>query len=459
MRIRYLLLIFFVVGFLFSFRILIPVAAAQTSSNPGAQPLSAERRAELETQLADLERQIAAQRDVLTSKQRESVSLERDVAILNAKIQEAKLSIRARNIVISQLGNDIRGKEQTIGVLSSKIDQGREALAQILRQTNELDEHTLAEFALNNQTISDFFSDLTTFALLKKELKESFADLGNAKEKTQSEKETLEEKQKEEIELKNIQLLQEKEIEDQEAEKKRILKVSKGIEKEYQKLITEKEQSAQAIRAELFQLRGSAAIPFEKAYEYAQLAEQKTGVRAAFILGIIATESNLGENLGSGTWRADMAPRDWNDFQAITGSLGLNPDQMPISARPCSRATREALGPGVPCGYGWGGAMGPGQFIPSTWLLYTDRISDLTGNRPANPWNPIDAFMGTALLSKDNGADKDTRAAERLAALRYLAGWKNATKPAYAFYGDQVMNYAADFDAKITILKNSESTN
>jgi membrane-bound lytic murein transglycosylase B len=103
--------------------------------------------------------------------------------------------------------------------------------------------------------------------------------------------------------------------------------------------------------------------------------------------------------------------------------------------------------------------MGPGQFIPSTWLLYTDRISDLTGNRPANPWNPIDAFMGTALLSKDNGADKGTRAAERLAALRYLAGWKNATKPAYAFYGDQVMNYAADFDAKITILKNSGGAN
>jgi hypothetical protein len=53
----------------------------------------------------------------------------------------------------------------------------------------------------------------------------------------------------------------------------------------------------------------------------------------------------------------------------------------------------------------------------------------------------------------DNGADNGTRAAERLAALRYLAGWKNATKPAYAFYGDDVMEFADKYQKEIDILE------
>ncbi|HEY4486534.1 MAG TPA: hypothetical protein VJB70_02275, partial [Candidatus Paceibacterota bacterium] len=102
--------------------------------------------------------------------------------------------------------------------------------------------------------------------------------------------------------------------------------------------------------------------------------------------------------------------------------------------------------------YGWGGAMGPAQFIPSTWVLYEDKIAKLTGHNPPNPWDPYDAFMASALLLKENGAAKGGYAAERLAALRYLAGWKNATKPAYAFYGDDVMTLAEKYQNLITIL-------
>ncbi|MEK7521733.1 MAG: hypothetical protein AAB599_02965, partial [Patescibacteria group bacterium] len=56
-----------------------------------------------------------------------------------------------------------------------------------------------------------------------------------------------------------------------------------------------------------------------------------------------------------------------------------------------------------------------------------------------------------AMLMADNGAAKQTLAAERLAALRYFAGshYKN---PAYAFYGDAVMGFAARFQQDINQL-------
>jgi hypothetical protein len=55
----------------------------------------------------------------------------------------------------------------------------------------------------------------------------------------------------------------------------------------------------------------------------------------------------------------------------------------------------------------------------------------------------------------DNGADKGGYANERLAALRYFAGWTNASNPAYAFYGDGVLELAAKYQQQIDILSAS----
>ena len=96
--------------------------------------------------------------------------------------------------------------------------------------------------------------------------------------------------------------------------------------------------------------------------------------------------------------------------------------------------------------------MGPAQFMPSTWVQYEGRIADMTSQRPPDPWDPRTAIFAAAILMMDNGANVQTPAAERLAALRYLAGWKNATKRAYAFYGDDVMDLAAKFQQQINVL-------
>jgi len=305
-------------GIFIVFFLLAGIVFAQDVSN-----LVTNRRAELESQLTALQKEIDAQKQILQNKQRESVSLERDIAILNAKINTAKLSIKARGLVIENLNQDIGDKEKTIAGLSAKIDRELAALADLLRKTRELDNFSIAEFALSDNNLSTFFEDLDAFRAIKASLAKSFGELRFTKTATEDEKNSLEDKAKEETDLKKIQELEKKKIEKQEAEKKDILKISRGVETVYQKIIKDKEKSAAQIRAELFALRGSAAIPFEKAYEYATRASQKTGVRAAVILGIIAEESNLGENVGTGNWKVDMkAPRDTVPFLALTDLRG-----------------------------------------------------------------------------------------------------------------------------------------
>ena len=431
-RVVFIAVFIFIAALLFAFA---PTLYAQDATDVAA------RRAELQRQLDELEEEIASQGVLLEDKRQERVSLERDIAILDAEIRKAELSIQVRNIEINKLERDIDGKENTIVSLNQRLSREKESLAQLLRKTNEIDDFSLVEVVLGNQNLSEFFEDLDTFNTIKAELQDSFVEIEVTKEDTQAEKESLEGKQIEEVELRRIQELQKAEIESREAEKQEILDVTKGVEAAYQNVINAKQRTAAQIRAELFTLRDSAAIPFEKALTFANEASAVTGVRPALILGVIAQESRLGEFIGTGNWRTDMHPtRDQPVFEQIMARLGLDPDLMPVSAKPS---------------YGWGGAMGPAQFIPSTWILYEDRVGQLAGQVPPNPWDPRTAFIASGLLMADNGADRGTYASERLAALRYFAGWANAEKAAYAFYGDGVMGLAAKYQQQIDILGSS----
>ena len=96
--------------------------------------------------------------------------------------------------------------------------------------------------------------------------------------------------------------------------------------------------------------------------------------------------------------------------------------------------------------------MGPAQFIPTTWLLYEDAITKITGNNPPNPWDPKDAFIASALLLRDNGASTQIYQDEINAALKYLAG-SNWKKSAYRFYGDDVLSLAGKYQEQIDLLK------
>ena len=137
------------------------------------------RRAQLEEELVGLEARIEAQQVFLQEKQRETVSLERDVAIVDAKIESAELSIRARNLSIQKLGTAIGTKKNIIVSLTDKLGREKQSLAQLIRKTRELDAFSLAEVILANKNFSEFFSDVGSFNAIKSALQESFEEIAS----------------------------------------------------------------------------------------------------------------------------------------------------------------------------------------------------------------------------------------------------------------------------------------
>lgn len=427
----------------------------------------AERKERLELQLQQVERQILKQRVLVEQKQSERQSLERDISLLDAEITQAELGIQARAAVISSLEEQIKEKEDVIEILIERLEKQQASLAVLLRQTQALDDYSLVEVLLGNKRFSDFFNEIDQFHTVKESLNQSLGLLKQIKSDTELQKDSLENKQLTESELKRVQELEKLTIEEKEAEKNTILTVTKGEEQAYQQLLEAQQKTAAQLKAQLFELLGGAqAIPFPQAVELAQVAHQMTGVPAALILAILEQESSFGQNIGSCTMNDFSAgqeimhpTRDMPVYKAIADELGFDSNIQQVSC-PLRRSDGSRIG--------WGGAMGPSQFIPSTWAIYggfentgsgwqynrsKDAIRSLLGkSSPGNPFQNQDAFLATALLLRDNGANGGY-AADRTAALRYYAGWGGASRPENAFYGNQVMQRKARLEGDIRTLR------
>mgnify|MGYP002132210506 CR=1 FL=1 len=416
--------------------------------------LTPEQEAQLRAQLAEIENQIKEQQVILNSTAAEGQQYQHDIDVLNAKIKQAQLKIKASELSISKLGKDITVKTNTITALGDRINKGDESLAQIIQRTREIDNFSYVEALLSSKNISDFFIDLDSFTSIKQSLSAHLDNIKDAKNKNEVAKKDLDTKRNQEIDTKASIENEKAIIQRAEDQKKSLLALNKNQQQNYKTVIANKTKQANDIRNQLFKLRDAAAIKFGDAVTYAKAASAITGTRAAFILAIIQQESNLGANVGqclltdaatgagikknSGVAVSNlMKPsRDVQPFLDITAALGRDPYKTVVSC---------------PLNVGYGGAMGPSQFIPSTWKLFEDKIARALGKSASDPWNPQDAFMASGFYLADLGASSQSFTDEKNAACRYYSG-RSCSAGTGNSYGNQVMARVAAIQANIDIL-------
>jgi membrane-bound lytic murein transglycosylase B/uncharacterized membrane-anchored protein YhcB (DUF1043 family) len=411
-----------------------------------------DRRAQLQSQLNQLESEIAENQAMVDKLASQGKSLSTEVATLNAQIKKAQLQVQATQVAIKQIDSNISVHQRTITSLSTKLSNEKESLAQILRRTEEIDNMSLVELAFSADDISKLFGDLDSYAFVKQSLGDSYEVITGTKLQAEAEKDELEEQRKQQQQVAQLQLEAKKKVQDQQNAKQQLLTATKGQENLYQQIVATKQKTAAQIRSELFALAGGGGqIPLPTAIEYAKTSSRITGVRAAFILAILRQESNLGSNVGRcyvtdlatgfGTGNSNAAtgvmksPRDTVPFKTIMDDLGRDWKTTAVSC---------------PQGNGYGGAMGPTQFIPSTWIGLKPQIEKALGISAADPWNPLHAITATGLYLSAVGGAGGSYNAEHTAAAKYYAGGNWAT--AGQAYANSVMDFAAQYQSDIDTL-------
>ncbi len=424
--------------------------ATSTVPEPSAAQLE---RTALEQQLTDLEQQIESQQKTVGEYQKQGKTLSGQISTLNAQIAKLNLQIKAVNLKLTQLNEQIGNTQKQVNQTENQIDAHKDAISKSLRIIYESDRETLVAILLSNKNLSDFFGNLNDITLVQGNLRTALEEITKLRQQLLEQKQELSMEKTDTENFKAIQAAQQRNVKATQSQKTVLLKETKGKESEYQKILTKTKATAAQIRSRIFELLGGGELTFAKAYDYAKLAEGATGVRAALILAILDRESLLGKNVGRCSYKTAMNPtRDIPIFLDLTGKLNIDPGSQ-FALVSCANQHGA-----------YGGAMGPAQFIPSTWKLYANAISKVTGNDPANPWNNSDAFAATGVYIKDlldsqgckdyANANKNVASyqilSERCAAAKYYSG---GSWYAYRFwYGQPVVDKASQFQDDIDTL-------
>jgi peptidoglycan hydrolase CwlO-like protein len=413
-------------------------------------------RQQLESELKALEDQIANYEKDITKTQAQKNTLQNQINLLKKQISKLNLQIQQSNVMIKDLKIQIVDTETSINKTSIEIEDSKAKLAQILQTIYQEDKKSDTEILLSGSTLSDFFDNLVSLEALNSKNKDLLREIKALKGELETQKTSLD---SEKTDLENAVKIQTLQKQQSEASQKTQQSLLKLTEAQYQQTLKDKqevEKKAQEIRARIFDLIGVSQAPtFGEAYNIAEYVSGLTGIRPAFLLAMLTQESNIGKNVGQcyvkntrtgeGVYIKTgaaavktMSPSQIPTFLQIINSLNtdlgkaMDPYQTPVSCVMYSN--------GAP--YGWGGAMGPSQFIPTTWAKYNGRIKEITG-RAADPWDISDAFLATGLYLKDLGGQSN----EFKAAMQYFSGasWAKWEE----FYGRSVLQIASGYEEDI----------
>ncbi|MDD5739035.1 MAG: hypothetical protein PHY72_03920 [Candidatus Pacebacteria bacterium] len=378
-------------------------------------------------------------------------TLSNEIATLKSKIKNLDYKISQSSIMVKDLSTQIKSTENSIGETQGQILTTQEKLALTLQLRYEEDHKSIVEVLLGEKSLSAFFDNLVALENLNMSIQDLLGEVKSLKDNLETQKASMDTEKKGLESTIALQNLQKSDSTKQKAQQENFLKMT---EKEYQQYLAQQKDAqdkASKIGSMLFQLLEvpDGGIKFEDAVSMAQAIAKQTGIRAAFSLGILWQETRIGQvqggcylkntTTGDGVYikSGNKAPQTMKPSRDIPKFLDLV-----ASLNRAGKLKTDAFSTPVSCCmisggqyYGWGGAMGPAQFIASTWVLYSDKIEAITNNAPANPWSIRDAFLANALYLKDLGAGSQTYTKELYAAGRYFGDPSSS-------YGKSVMKAA-----------------
>lgn len=416
---------------------------AQIGAASGAESIES-LKSSLRGKIQRLEDQIEQYRQTISEFRQKEISLEGQLLKLSARQKKLQLEIDATNLELEDVSATVTFNENQIAELEKSLESKKEALARQLRSFYQMDDLELWEIIFGDFNLAKAFDIVTYTENLQEELLRSLDEARELKSKLESSRLVLEEKKEDLNSLRALQRIQLTTLKKQRLDHGYLLAQMRSEQRTLSTLIRSSKDDIKKIREQLFTLEGvGVSMSFEEALRYARLAGRRTGVRPALLLAVLKRESQWGANVGRGSWREDMNPKQHEAFLKVTSRLGLNPDEVPVSRR-------QRCADGSVCG--WGGALGPAQFLPATWLKYEPEVARLTGKNPPSPWAFEDAITAAGVKLRNDGASVGTSEGEWRAVMIFFAG-RNWQKPRYQFYGDSVMELAQSFQEQIDLLE------
>ncbi len=404
----------------------------------------------LQQELRNLEKQITTYEKNLSATKQQRARIALFIEQLKKQRSALQEQIRLSTLSLDSLQAHIDEVLTQITSQTTQVEKTRSELSALLRLIEVSVAHTPFESLIVHNTFSSYLDEQERMIPVIHLLQLKFITYKTILSQLSEKKRELERDANELEHTLHKQSIQHEQLVENTQLQTTLLTKTKQKEKTTTQQLSESRTKAKTIRNRIYELFNvGRQISFGTAYGIAKWAADQYHIRPAYLLAILTQESNLGKNVGTCNrvtdppekhWRVIMKPaRDHAPFLVITKELGLNPDTTAVSC-PIVRNGKQ---------FGWGGGMGPAQFIPSTWMGYREKVRAVTGKMP-NPWDIRDAFIAAAIKLSSDGA-ASTEKSEFNAALRYFSGSTDLT---YRYYGDNVLAIAERYEQDIKQLEN-----
>jgi peptidoglycan hydrolase CwlO-like protein len=328
---------------------------------------------------------------------------------LNYDLRNINAEIVNANISISKIDSEIKRANKILAVKKA-------ALSATIKEVYELNQTSYVEMLLSFGTLSKFSDKLIEIGAVQKEITGSLKDISQIKQK-------LAQKKQEQYKYKQVQNLSRQSLAAKQNQQEYLLSQLKSAK-------TPIEQEMATLTSELRELKASMSriqdylsmwlIGSKPTWAQIFSAVQNASssypqVRTSLLLGVLSSESGYGTGLGvAGKYKEYCQGNELDNLLKICGKYGYDPAKVPMSSA---------------C------ALGPAQFIPSTWLGYGDG---------GNPWNLNDALRGMAHYLTALGAATK----EETALIRYNCGYKDwcSISSSVLDYANRVISAANKWD-------------
>ncbi|OGN03236.1 MAG: hypothetical protein A2651_02415 [Candidatus Yanofskybacteria bacterium RIFCSPHIGHO2_01_FULL_42_12] len=223
------------IGLLLFFALIffVPAATAQTDD---------ERISQLRQEIERLEQQAEQYRQNIAKEHANAESLNKEISILQNQINSLKTQINITIKKINSTGIEIQNTTDEIYTTQGRIEYQKSAIGELLLELYRQDRESLLVAMMKNANISDFLNRVQQATSVSESLLSLVNDLRSTKNAYENHKSNLENKKRELENLNRQQSSQKLALGGTQKEKDGLLKVTKGQEAEYQRLLEEVER-------------------------------------------------------------------------------------------------------------------------------------------------------------------------------------------------------------------------
>jgi len=365
-----------------------PIVHAQDDSN-------SDSISNLQSQESDLQKQIDKAQKALDQKIQ-------DLQQNKGAVSSTQTAINQTQAAIQETENEISRKEDDIKNLNDQIELQKTMLRSFLQEAYYVQNQPILNVILTENNLRDVFASSDQLMTLEDKIVSISNDIAN--NKTQAEQD--------QVQLAQTKQQHEVILATKVSQKQNLL----ANQSQIQAAIQDKQTTISQLQGELNDLKNqySAAtgksISTDDIVKAAAFAAKATGMKKAFLLGVLVQESNKGQNVGGCNYKSSkMSSSQLTAFKSINKELGYDYTKKPVS---CPSSAYK----------GTGGAMGVAQFMPTTWQGYKSTIASFSGDNPPDPWDLVDGVVAMASKLSNDGADSQKRFDEAKSYCVYLAG-------------------------------------